>query len=93
MEYIGIDVHLGESKICVLTEQGEILERRIGYLERPPRVKLFLLMPACRRELRCNPCRGHRPRLQPPSFTSGIRRAAGSRSSSAGSSDTALDKG
>ena len=29
MEYIGIDVHLGESQICMLTEQGEILERRI----------------------------------------------------------------
>ena len=29
MEYIGIDVHLGESQICMLTEPGEILERRI----------------------------------------------------------------
>lgn len=26
MEYIG-DVHAGESQICTLTEQGEILER------------------------------------------------------------------
>jgi len=29
MEYIGIDVHQGESQISILTEQGEILERRI----------------------------------------------------------------
>ena len=29
MDYIGIDVHLGESQICMLTEQGGILECRI----------------------------------------------------------------
>jgi len=29
MEYIGIDVHQSESQISILTEQGEILERRI----------------------------------------------------------------
>jgi hypothetical protein len=29
MEYIGIDVHASESQICTLTEQGEILERRV----------------------------------------------------------------
>ena len=28
-EYVGIDVHLSESQICMLTEQGGILERRI----------------------------------------------------------------
>ena len=30
MEYIGIDVHKSESQICLLTEDGEILERRIA---------------------------------------------------------------
>ena len=29
MEYIGIDVHQSESQICLLTEQGEILELRV----------------------------------------------------------------
>ena len=29
MEYLGIDVHSSESQICMLTEPGEILERRI----------------------------------------------------------------
>ena len=29
MDYIGIDVHASESQICTLTEQGEILERRV----------------------------------------------------------------
>ena len=29
MEHIGIDVHKRESQICVLTEEGEISERRI----------------------------------------------------------------
>jgi len=29
MEYIGIDVHSSESQICMLTEQGEILEQRL----------------------------------------------------------------
>ncbi len=29
MEHIGIDVHKVESQICVLTESGEIIERRI----------------------------------------------------------------
>ena len=29
MEHVGIDVHAGESQICSLTDQGEILERRI----------------------------------------------------------------
>ena len=29
MEHIGIDVHSNESQICLLTEQGEILEPRI----------------------------------------------------------------
>lgn len=30
MEYIGIDVHKSESQICLLTEDGEILERRVA---------------------------------------------------------------
>jgi hypothetical protein len=30
MEYIGIDVHKVESQLCILSESGEILERRIG---------------------------------------------------------------
>jgi transposase len=29
MEYLGIDVHASESQICTLTEEGEILERRV----------------------------------------------------------------
>jgi transposase len=29
MEHIGIDVHLSESQICILTEAGEVLETRI----------------------------------------------------------------
>ena len=29
MEHVGIDVHSNESQICMLTEEGEILERRI----------------------------------------------------------------
>src|SRR3954462_15826831 len=29
MEHIGIDVHKLESQLCILTESGEILERRI----------------------------------------------------------------
>jgi transposase len=29
MEHIGIDVHKLESQLCILTEEGEILERRI----------------------------------------------------------------
>ena len=29
MEYLGIDVHKVESQICILTENGEIVERRI----------------------------------------------------------------
>jgi hypothetical protein len=29
MEHIGIDVHKVESQICILTESGEIIERRI----------------------------------------------------------------
>jgi transposase len=29
MDYIGIDVHKVESQICILTESGEIIERRI----------------------------------------------------------------
>ncbi len=29
MEHIGIDVHKVESRICILTESGEIVERRI----------------------------------------------------------------
>ena len=29
MEYLGIDVHKVESQICILTESGEIIERRI----------------------------------------------------------------
>lgn len=29
MEYLGIDVHKVESQICILTESGEVVERRI----------------------------------------------------------------
>ncbi len=29
MEHTGIDVHKMESQICVLTESGQIIERRI----------------------------------------------------------------
>ena len=29
MEHIGIDVHKGESQICILTEEGELIEKRI----------------------------------------------------------------
>ncbi len=30
MENIGIDVHKRESQICIITETGEVLERRIA---------------------------------------------------------------
>ena len=29
MEHLGIDVHKAESQICILTESGEVVERRI----------------------------------------------------------------
>jgi hypothetical protein len=29
MEHVGIDVHARESQVCILTESGEIVERRI----------------------------------------------------------------
>ena len=29
MEHLGIDVHKVESQICILTESGEVVERRI----------------------------------------------------------------
>ena len=29
MEHIGIDVHKKESQLCILTEEGEVIERRI----------------------------------------------------------------
>lgn len=29
MDYVGIDVHKRESQICILTEEGELIERRI----------------------------------------------------------------
>jgi len=35
MEYVGIDLHKKESQICVLTETGEVIERRIR--TEPPR--------------------------------------------------------
>jgi hypothetical protein len=35
MEYVGIDLHKKESQICLLTETGEVIERRIR--TEPPR--------------------------------------------------------
>ena len=29
MEYVGIDLHKKESQICLLTEAGDVMERRI----------------------------------------------------------------
>jgi transposase len=29
MEYVGIDLHKKESEVCLLTETGEVIERRI----------------------------------------------------------------
>ncbi len=29
MDYVGIDVHKRESQICILTDEGELIERRI----------------------------------------------------------------
>ena len=29
MEYIGIDVHKNSCQVCILTEDGELIERRI----------------------------------------------------------------
>ena len=29
MEHIGIDLHTRESQICILTSEGELIERRI----------------------------------------------------------------
>ena len=30
MESIGIDVHKGESQVCIITAAGEVLERRVA---------------------------------------------------------------
>ena len=35
MEYVGIDLHKKESQICLLTEAGDVMERRIR--TEPPR--------------------------------------------------------
>ena len=35
MEHIGIDVHKRESQICILTPDGEIIERRIQSTREP----------------------------------------------------------
>jgi transposase len=32
MEHIGIDVHKKETQICILTEDGELIERRVRTL-------------------------------------------------------------
>ena len=40
MEHVGIDVHASESQICLLTEQGEILEHRVR--TRPDRFEEIL---------------------------------------------------
>ena len=37
MEYVGIDLHKKESQICLLTEAGEVMERRIR--TEPPAVR------------------------------------------------------
>jgi len=50
MEYLGIDVHKVESQICILTESGEIIERRIrtererfaAVLGERPRAKILI---------------------------------------------------
>ena len=50
MEHIGIDVHKVESQICILTENGEIIERRIrtererfaAVLGERPRAKILI---------------------------------------------------
>jgi hypothetical protein len=50
MEHIGIDVHKVESQICVLTESGEVIERRIrtqrerlaAVLGERPRAKILI---------------------------------------------------
>jgi transposase len=50
MDYLGIDVHKSESQICILTESGEILERRIrtererfaAVLGQRPRAKILI---------------------------------------------------
>src|SRR5215210_8554874 len=45
MDYIGIDLHKNSSQVCILTEDGELIERRIKtgkesfdelFSERPP---------------------------------------------------------
>ena len=50
MEHVGIDVHSNESQICLLTEQGEILELRVRtrpdrfeeVLRRRPRARILI---------------------------------------------------
>ena len=46
MEYVGIDLHKKESQICLLTETGEVLERRIR--TEPQRFAEVLWRPAAR---------------------------------------------
>jgi hypothetical protein len=45
MDYIGIDLHKNSSQVCILTEEGELIERRVKtdresfdklFAERPP---------------------------------------------------------
>ena len=50
MEHLGIDVHKVESQICILTESGEVVERRIrtqrerfgAVLGERPRAKILI---------------------------------------------------
>src|SRR5215208_5985950 len=44
MDYIGIDLHKNSSQVCVLTEDGELIERRIKTDRRDARA----LCEACR---------------------------------------------
>ena len=71
MEYLGIDVQKVESQICILTESGEVVERRIrtqrerfaAVLGERPRAKI--LIEACASYEECGPVTVQ-PRLRFP---------------------------
>ena len=46
MDFIGIDLHKNSSQVCILTEDGELIERRIK-TDRESLDKLFAGSAAC----------------------------------------------
>jgi transposase len=55
MDTIGLDLHKRESQLCILTEDGEIMERRIGRISKTGNSRMrYLLVAAAWRRLRTN---------------------------------------